>query len=98
MTSVDVVPVVALVLDANQRSLWYVALGIGAVVLIVVIGCLTLLLLFVRDIDAGVAELWTEAKRMAGNTATTWQLDATAGTLQELRDELRRHDELLSER
>jgi hypothetical protein len=49
----------------------------------------------VRYIDEGVAEVWATATRLAANTATTWQLHNTLHASRQLKDELRRHDQLL---
>ena len=84
-----------LALTADERTLWYVALGIGLVVVFVVIALLTLLVRLVRYIDDGVAEVWATATRLAANTATTWQLQNTLNATRHLQEELRRHDQLL---
>lgn len=80
----------------EEIAMWSVALGIGAVVIAVVIALLTLLLRFVQDIDQGLADVWQMATKLAANTATAWQLQGTANTVDKLRDEIRRHDELWS--
>jgi hypothetical protein len=83
--------------NADDKTLWLVALGMGLVVVIVVIALLTLLVKLVRDIDMGVASLWTVTKRLAQNTTGLYQLAGTASVLRALREELIRHDKLLSE-
>lgn len=80
----------------EEITMWKVALGIGAVVIVVVIALLTLLLRIVQDIDGNVFGVWEMAKRLAANTATTWQLHGTAASLQELKQEALLHDELLA--
>lgn len=87
-----------LALAPEEISAWQIALGIGGVVLVAVILLLSLLLRFVNQINRGVQVLWDTATRFAANTATLWQIDAVGHTLEELRDELRRHDELLGQR
>lgn len=84
-----------LALVAEYQTFWWIALGTGAVVLVVVIALLTMLLRTVQRIDEGVREVWETATRLASNTATTWQLRETAGALEEIRAEALRHDELL---
>lgn len=79
-----------------EITIWWIALGIGAVVLATVIALLTLLLRFVQDIDRGVADVWSTATKLAANTATAWQLQGTANTVDKLNAELHRHDELWS--
>jgi len=86
-----------LAVNADDKALWLIALGMGLVVIIVVIALLTLLVKLVRDIDVGVASLWTVTKRMAQNTTGLYQLAGTASVLRALREEMVRHDKLLSE-
>ncbi len=86
-----------LAVNADDKALWLIALGMGLVVIIVVIALLTLLVKLVRDIDVGVASLWTVTKRMAQNTTGLYQLAGTASVLRALREEMIRHDKLLSE-
>lgn len=85
------------VIDSNEKVLWGIALGIGLVVFVVVIALLTLLVRLVRDIDEGVDSLWTVTKRLAQNTTGLYQLAGTGSVLRALREELIRHDKLLSE-
>ena len=85
-------------LPSEELTVWYIALGIGLVVILVAAALLTLLLKIVQDIDQGVFGVWEMAKRLAANTATTWQLTTTASALEEVKKEALRHDELLRER
>lgn len=85
-------------LASNELTMWWIAVGIGLVVILVVIALLSLLLKIVRDIDTGVEDVWDMATRMAANTATTWQLNTTANTLDKLKTELVAHDRLLGQR
>lgn len=85
-------------LSSGERSLWYMGLGIGLVVVLVVIALLSLLLKIVIDIDEGVAGVWKSAKRLAANTATSWQVRETAQTLRALRREAQAHNSMLEER
>jgi len=63
----------------------------------VVIALLTLLHRLVRDIDDSVDSLWTVTKRLAQNTTGLYQLAGTASVLRALREEMIRHDKLLSD-
>lgn len=74
---------------------WWAALGVGLVVAVVVVLLLHRLLVVVRQIEDGAQAVWATGKELAGNTATTWMLDSTGATLEELRDELGRHAALL---
>jgi hypothetical protein len=87
-----------LAVNADERALWYVALGLGLVVVLVVIALVSLLSSLVRDIEVGVDQLWTVTKRMAQNTTGLYQLAGTGSVLRALREELIRHDKLLSDR
>lgn len=85
-----------LAITDSERTLWAVSLGLGVVVLIVVVVLLTILNRLVRDIDNNVAAAWGMAKRVAANTATTWQLNGTAAVLEEIKKEALIHDDFLS--
>lgn len=85
-----------LALTAGDHVFWWVALGIGMVVVLVVITLLSLLSSLVNDIDVGVADAWQTAIRVAANTATTWSLQQTGALTGDLRDEVQRHVDLLS--
>ncbi len=83
--------------DSDEKALWYIALGMGLVVILVVIALLTLLSRLVRDIEVGVTSLWTVTKRLAQNTTGLYQLAGTGSVLRALREEMIRHDKLLSD-
>ncbi len=87
-----------LALATGERTMWWIAIGIAAVVLIVVIALLQLLLRFVEDINTNVSDLWETAERVAANTATTWMLGATAQALEQLRNEAAEHERVLEAR
>lgn len=86
-----------LALTAEEADLWAILLVVGVVVLLAVAVLLHVLLRLVVKIDEGVAEVWQAATRVAGNTATTWQLGVTGDALEAIRDEAVRHDALLEE-
>lgn len=79
------------------ESLAWVALAVGFVVTLVVLILLQLLLTAVNRIQRDVIELWHTATTVARNTATTWLLNETANTLDELKAEMPRHEALLSQ-
>ena len=87
---------IELAITSSERTAWTVTLILGVVVLAVVIALLTILLRLVREIDRGVAGVWESAKRVAANTATTWQLNQTAAVLEEIKKEALLHDEFLA--
>ncbi len=85
-------------LTSEHAVFWEVSLGLGLVVILVVIAVLTLLHRLVRDIDVGVTTLWTVTRRVAQNTTGMYQFAGTASIGLALRDELIRHEKMLSER
>ena len=84
--------------DSEEKVFWYIALGIGLVVILVVIALVWLLIRLVDDIEVGVDYLWTVTKRMAQNTTGMYQFAGTGSILRALREELIRHDKMLSGR
>lgn len=75
---------------------WWITLGLGLVVIAAVILLLFLLHTFVSDIDRNVREVWETATRVAQNTSTTWMLNQAGVLTGELRDEVRRHAQLMN--
>lgn len=88
--------IIGVALSQQNLNFWWIALGMGVVVIAVVIVLLSLLSSYVRDIDERVKDAWETATRLAANTATTWQLNRTAEQTNDLRLEVQRHAELLS--
>ncbi len=83
-------------ITSTQSIMWEVALGLGLVVVLVVIAVLSLLRGLVHDIDGGVDKLWMTTKLLAQNTTGLYQFAGTASIALALRDELVRHDKMLS--
>lgn len=83
-------------LPSDVQTIWWITLGIGLVVALVVVFLLHTLLREVRRIDSNVKTLWSTATMVARNTATTWQLNDTAEGLEAIKGEALRHDELLN--
>lgn len=77
-------------------TMWWISIGIGFVVVLVVITLLSMLIGLVQDIDRNVKSLWNMATRVARNTATTWMLGQTAAATAALRDETARHAQALT--
>jgi hypothetical protein len=90
--------VLATTVDSQEKVFWYVALGLGFVVILVVIALLTLLSRLVDDIDVNVDNLWTVTQRWAQNTTGMYQFAGTASILRALREELIRHDKMWANR
>lgn len=83
-------------LAGETQVIWWVTLGIGLVVAVVVVALLHMLLSAVNAVRGNVTTLWDTATGVARNTATSWQLERTATMLDELKTEATRHDALLS--
>lgn len=81
----------------QEVTMWWISLGIGLVVILVVITLLSLLVRLVQDIDTGVFGVWEMAKRLAANTATTWMLVQTASAVDDIKEEAMIHDQFLSQ-
>ena len=77
-------------------TMWWISIGMGAVVVVAVIVLLSLLIAFVQDIDRNVKTLWNTATRVARNTATTWMLKQTASATGALKAETARHAQALN--
>ncbi len=77
-------------------TIWWITLGVGLVVAVVVVALLQTLLVAVRRIDEGVAVVWHTGKQVARNTATTWILGQTPRIAGEIKEEALRHAALLS--
>ena len=85
-------------ISGASETAWWISLGVGLVVALVVWGLLELLRRAVNDVDSAVDEVWTMGKRVAGNTQTTHMLGSTKELGVELLEELREHRELLKEK
>ena len=84
--------------DPQEKVFWYVTLGLGFVVILVVIALLTLLSRLVDDIDVNVDNLWTVTQRWAQNTTGMYQFAGSASILRALREELIRHEKMWASR
>lgn len=80
----------------EQITMWWIAIGMGAVVVVAVIVLLSLLLSFVNDIDRRVSDALENAARIAGNTGQLPALGETVEWAGVLRDELYRHAQTLA--
>lgn len=75
----------------SEITFWYVALGIGFVVVLVVIALLTLLLRLVQDIDNGVIGVRDTLHRVSGNTSATYLIAETASGVDDVLNEGLQH-------
>ena len=58
----------ALVSEGAAYTVWWISLGIGGVVILVVAILLTLIVRTAQQINATAAEIWTVGQRIANNT------------------------------
>ncbi len=58
----------ALVSECAAYTVWWISLGIGLVVILVVAVLLTLIVRTARQIEGAAAEIWTVGQRIANNT------------------------------
>jgi hypothetical protein len=77
-------------LSTNQ-TLWWITLGVGLVVALVVWALLEALRRTVNEVDRAVDDVWTMGKRLAQNTATSHLLATTKERGGELLEELGEH-------
>ncbi len=82
-------------LSTGVTIAWWVALGAGLVVALVVWGLLEVLRRAVLTVDEGVTAVWTMGKRVAQNTQTTYLLHTTKARGVDLLEELGRHAALM---
>lgn len=81
---------IAFALSTNQTA-WWITVGVGLVVVLVVCGLLELLRRAVNEVDRAVSDVWTMGKRVAQNTQTTHLLQTTKVRGVELLEELNQH-------
>lgn len=86
-----------LALSDGVVAAWWVALGVGLIVALVVWALLEILRRTVLEIDEGVANVWTMGKRVAQNTQTTYLFQTTKARGVDLLEELGHHAALAKE-
>ena len=79
-----------LALTTNEE-LWWITLGVGLVVALVVWALLERLRRSVNEVESSVDRVWTMGKRVAQNTSTTYLLSTTKERGVDLLDELEQH-------
>lgn len=65
-------------------SLWWLTLGIAAVVIVVVAALLLAILGAANRIDRHASDIWAVGKNIAANTVQVWQLQKTNQTAGEI--------------
>lgn len=77
---------------ADTHTFWSISLGLGAVVLVVVIGLMALLISFLKDIAGSVDDLLEVGGEVAQNTSPIGQLAKTGPVLEMIKEEALIHD------
>jgi len=80
-----------LIAMSDNQTAWWITLGVGLVVALVVWALLEILRRTVKRIDAGVSALWASGQGVAQNTQTTHLLAATVERGTELVEEVELH-------
>lgn len=78
-------------LSSGVTTAWWIALGVGLVVALVVWALLEILRRTVDQIDVGAEAVWTSGKRVAQNTWTAHLFQTTKARGVELLDEVQQH-------
>jgi len=89
---------VTLALSSAVETAWWLSLGVGLVVALVVWFLLEWLRRTVNEVERAVDDVWVMGKRVAQNTATTHMLVGTKELGVELLEEVKRHGELAERR
>lgn len=62
---------------SDDTGLWWLSLGLSAVVVGVVATLLNRIAAAAKDIDEHATAIWVEGKKIAGNTVSIWMLGKT---------------------
>lgn len=66
-------------------QLWWLSLGIAAIVVVVVAILLGLIIAAAKRIDRHAAAIWVVGKQIAGNTVSIWMLEEATHQLRAMR-------------
>ncbi len=84
-----------LALTHSQLSTWWIAIGVGFVVVVVLAVLLALLASFLADVDRSVNQVSKVAKALEEELSAAPLLDQTAEATAALRDEAKLHADLV---
>lgn len=76
---------------STNQTAWWISLGVGLVVALVVWGLLEALRRTVVEVERAVDDVWTMGKRVAQNTSTSYLMGTTLERGGELLGELEEH-------
>ena len=74
----------------NVQDMWWLSLGIGAAVVVVVAVLLGLIIATAKSIDRRADAIWTAGKQIAGNTVAIWVLETIRNELAHVSEQLRK--------
>ena len=74
----------------NVQDMWWLSLGIGAAVVVVVAILLGLIIATAKSIDRRADAIWTAGKQIAGNTVAIWVLETIRNELAHVSEQLRK--------
>lgn len=81
----------------THLDLWWMSLGILALVVVVVALLLGLIIGAAKSIDRQASGIWTVGKQIAGNTVSIWMLGRTNDLLRRTHDDVRRISDVTEE-
>ena len=70
-------------------ELWWLSLGVAALVVVVVAILLSLIIITAKQIEQHADQIWTVGKQIAGNTVAIWMLEETNRELGHIREDVR---------
>ncbi|MBA3725022.1 MAG: hypothetical protein H0W86_00885 [Armatimonadetes bacterium] len=80
----------------DNTQFWWLSIGIGAVVIVVVAVLLGMIIAAAQSIDRHAKAIWTVGKQIAGNTVSIWMLETTNERLTRIMEGLEFLDRKLS--
>ena len=72
------------------EQMWWLSLGIFAIVVVVVAVLLGVIIAAAKSINRHAGAIWVIGKEIAGNTVAIWMLEQTVGSLRRLGESARR--------
>ena len=76
-------------------ELWWLSIGIFALVVVVVAVLLGIIIVAAKSIDRNAGAIWVVGKEIAGNTVAIWMLEQTIGALRRIAESSRRIESAL---
>ncbi len=83
--------------ELSHETYWWIAIGLGAVVILVAVALLEYFTRLVEAIEEAAKAIWITGKQTAANTATSWMLGQTVTHLDTLTEEAGHHLDMLGD-